>query len=252
MNYDERLDSIYSIIQRRSQISVDTLSKMTGLSQVSIRRYLKRLEEAELIIHTYGAARVTKINSIESSFHQRAASNLEAKQKIANIAARYIMDNQSIFIDGSSTAIEIIKALPSNKKITVYTNSLAALPFLFDKENVRIFVLGGYLAPDNNTFESSHSIELLRDIFIDAVFISCSGFSIHGFTNNGLSGTAAKRIMLENSAKNYLIADCSKWKKHGLFELGTWEKINTIITDQPIPDQDLACIEKCGTEVVWF
>lgn len=252
MNYDERLDSIYSIIQRRGQISVDTLSKMTGLSQVSVRRYLKRLEEAELIIHSYGTVRITEIKSNESLFNQRAASNLEAKQKIANIAARYIMANQSIFIDGSSTAIEIIKALPSNKKITVYTNSLAALPFLFDKEDVQIFVLGGYLAPDNNTFESSYSIELLKDIFIDAVFISCSGFSIHGFSNNGLSGTAAKRIILENSARNYLIADSSKWEKRGLFKLGTWEKIDTIISDRPIPDQDLACIEKFGTKVVWF
>ena len=216
---------------------------------MTIRRDLNELVNAKLVERTYGQVKVKYGDSVESIFAQREVENLCTKQQIAQTAFDCLCDVESIFIDGSSTCNELAKMLPDIKRLTVFTNSVASLHILSQMNWVSTFVIGGFLASDANTLDGDVSINVAKNIFVDAAFISCSGFSVDGFVNDGLSGTHLKKIMLKNSERRYLLVDHSKFNKRGTFLLGGWDKIDMIITDKALPKRDADAIERQGVKI---
>lgn len=170
--------------------------------------------------------------------------------QIAAIAARHMKNVSSIYIDGSSTAYEFIRALPPDRHLTVFTNSAIALQYLTGFPSINVFVMGGLLARDNNTLDSEITANIARNIFVDAAVISCSGFSARGFFNDGITGSQIKKIMLENSQHNYLLADYSKFNSQGLFLINTWDAVDTLICDQAFDDETKKKISDCRVDVV--
>ena len=218
---------------------------------MTIRRDLTTLEYSNLINRTYGKAHIIDETKEEFPFEQRSHVNLALKQKIAKTTCKYLDKISSIYIDGSTTATELIKILPPSRSFTIITNSMEALKVLHEKSNVRTFVIGGFLAKDHNTFDDDTTIEVVKQIYVDATITSCSGFSKSGIFNDGITGTQIKRIMLKNSSKNFILADHTKIEKQGLFLLSSWDLIDYLITDMPIETKCLEQIQAHNVKVSW-
>ncbi|MBU9742239.1 DeoR/GlpR family DNA-binding transcription regulator [Lachnospiraceae bacterium ASD3451] len=251
MKTESRQIAIYNMVKSNREMSVNALAECFGVSPMTIRRDLDNLEHAKLIHRAYGKAFIANEDGSEMAFVLREASNLELKQKIAQTARRYLTGINSLYVDGSSTAHELIKILPTDRSYTIFTNSVATLLLLQQKEWITTFVIGGFLCDDNNTLDDSTSAEIAKRIFVDATFTSCSGFSAEGTFNNGITGSQVKRIMNQNSHKNYVLADHTKQNRYGIFLLDMWDKVDALITDQKPEPEMLKAIESNGVEVLW-
>ena len=155
-----------------------------------------------------------------------------------------------MFLDGSTTCSELAKLISPYSRITVYTNSIASFMILRHLPNIRIFFIGGFLAPDRNTVDGTESLSVARDIFVDAAFISCSGFSREEIVNSGSSGSHLKSIMLKNAHRRYLLADHTKQDIKGLYHLSSWQDIDTLITDKALPPDFSAFLQTAGVQVL--
>lgn len=252
MNTLERREKIYNALKKNQSLNAVSLSEMFNVSQMTIRRDLSALEESNLITRSYGKVKVIgETPHQEFPFLQRSDVNTLCKQQIGKTAINYLDNISSIYVDGSTTATEFIKCLPSNRYFTVFTNSMAALNILNEMPNIRIYAIGGFLGKDGNSFDGDTTVELVKQIFVDATFTSCSGFTGEGFFNDGLTGFQIKKIMYNNSSKNFILADHSKLNSHGLFMLAKWSKVDYLITDSPIEQAILTQIESQNTKVIW-
>ena len=253
MNAENRQIAIYNMIKSNKEMSVNALSQCFGVSTMTIRRDLEHLERSNLIERTYGKARIADESKIELSYSMRQTMNLEYKQKIAMTAAQFITekDIHSIYIDGSSTAMEFLKVLPPNRSITVFTNSISALNLLFPKTWVNTFIIGGFLNRDIFAMDDVTSIDLCKQIYVDATFTSCSDLSIDGMFNNGTNGTQIRRTMMKNSQHNYILAEHTKFNYRCIFLLNTWDKIDTLITDEEPSPAFISGIQKYGVSIVY-
>ncbi len=251
MNIEERRMHIYNLIKNQKEVIVAELADYFAVSTMTIRRDLDSLEDAGLIRREYGKALLVDDTVNETNFHFRSQSNHSAKIQIAALAARHLKNASSIYIDGSSTAYEFIKALPPDRHLTVFTNSAIALQYLSSFQSINVFVMGGLLARDNNTLDSEITVNIAKNIFVDAAVISCSGFSAQGFFNNGITGSQIKKIMLENSQHNYLLADYSKFNTQGVFLINTWDAIDTLICDRPFDEKTRQSIANCDVEIIF-
>ena len=232
MKAANRQSLIYQYIKKHRKVSVRQIAEYFNISQVTVRRYLDNLEKNGLIVHEYGKAIIADNSKAEFPFQSRSRTNTEYKKQIAQKSLPYLMKASSVFFDASSTALELLKLLPQSQNITVYASNSAVFPYLQDYPNVRLFILGGYLSKtDGITLDSEITINVARQIFVDAAFISCGGFSVEGFFDNATTGIAVKRIILQNSAHNYLLADHTKLNSKGIFRVDTWEPIQTLICD---------------------
>jgi DeoR/GlpR family transcriptional regulator of sugar metabolism len=86
---------------------------------------------------------------------------------------------------------------------------------------------------------------------VEATFTSCSDISVDGMFNSGTTGTEIRRVMMKNSQHNYLLADHSKFNSRGIFLLNTWDKVDTLITDEKPDAAFLGALKKYGVNVVW-
>ena len=251
MTSESRRQKLYNLIKARGEIPVSELIERLNVSGMTIRRDLDQLEKERLIRRSYGKAKLTWSDSVELPFEQRAVANLPEKQAIARLASAYVDNIDSIFVDGSTTSNELVKLLSEKKGLTVFTNSLESLLLLRGIASVNAFLIGGFLASDGNSMDGDIAISTARNIFVDAAFISCSGYSLSGLVNNGISGSHLKSIMLENSGKRFLLADHTKYNSRGLFLLGKWDKVDVFLTDTQPQDKLLDALEAERVEVHW-
>lgn len=251
MKAEERRQQIYNILKQKGEISISMLSDQLNVSSMTIRRDLDQLESSNLISRTYGKAHIINKSKQELSFDYRSMENQYLKQKIAQTALNLIKNATSIYVDGSSTAAELLKILPPNYSYTVFTNSFQALKILRENPFIRIFVIGGFLGQDHNTFDDDSSLAFARQIFVDVTITSCSCFSKNGVFNDSLTGTQLKRIMVKNSTHNYLLADHTKANTQGLFLLNTWDSVHTLVTDQQLDSELMNVLHSANVEVYW-
>ena len=120
----------------------------------------------------------------------------------------------------------------------MFTDSFEALLLLRNRlDTVSVFLIGGELSKDSNTLDGYIAVETAQKLFVDLCFISCGGFTTEGFTNPGITGSQVKKIMLKNAKTRYLLADSTKYNRRGLYMLGGWSAIDTLITDDGLEEK---------------
>lgn len=247
-----RQSLIYDYIKKHNEVSINHIARYFNISPVTVRRYLDKLEQNGLIYRKYGKALIADNSKAEFSFDSRSLRNTEYKQTIARLALPSLLKASSVFFDASTTAIELLKLLPRTHALTIYASNTSVLYYLKDHPNVKLFIMGGYLSrADGTTLDSETTVNIARQIFVDASFISCGGFSANGFFDNATTGIEVKRIMLENSAHSYLLADHTKFNTKGIFQVDTWEPIQTLICDTSFDKTTEALLKKKNIDIVY-
>lgn len=251
MANSDRQNRIYSYIKEKQSVRVSELIGKFHVTDMTIRRDLDKLESIGLINRVHGGAKIASTNSSESLFETRIVENMDKKRRIARRALEHITNNLTFYIDGSTTCYEIVKILPNDKNLTIFTDSFEALILLRNRlDKISVFLIGGELSKDSNTLDGYIAVETAQKLFVDACFISCGGFTIDGFTNTGMIGSQVKKLILKNAKKRYLIADSTKYNKRGLYMLGGWDTIDTLITDDELSYEAQMELKKRQIELI--
>ena len=83
-------------LHRSGEAHTSQLSDSFGVSEVTIRSDLAILDAKKQLIRTHGGAIALPADSPAAAFEERMHRNFDAKRRIAQMAARQIIDNQSL------------------------------------------------------------------------------------------------------------------------------------------------------------
>ena len=234
---DARLQKITEILNSNGNAKVSELQAALDVSEMTIRRDLKELENTGVINRVYGGALSLKMsNEQEQTFKDRIVANINLKSAIAAHAVTLLSSGSFIFIDASSTCSELASRLPENLNLTVVTNSIEVLMLLRGKKSIQLISLGGELSWDKNTFDGALAIDNAELLSVDICFFSGAGFSAGGIANSGMIGTMLKRTMINKSKQNYFLADSTKFGRNGIITFCKWDKVDLMITDSGLHD----------------
>lgn len=236
MLQQERLDTIYMILNERKSATVQYLQKRLYVSAATVRRDLEAMEKAGLIRRLWGGAMISSSAEKDIPGFVRNRTNREAKAKIAAEASKLLRENSSVFIDSSTSCYHLVPFLAKHKQITVITSSIQMQQLLAEHTNVNVYLLGGQVF-DNGILTGHMAVDSVRQYNADMMFFSCSGISVAG----GLSSIEAKvaevsREMMKHSAKKILLCDSSKVNKQGMWRLADIEDVDYIIMDKKPDD----------------
>ena len=134
----ERRNAILEKLQNEKRVVVSELSALYDVSEETIRRDLEKLESEGLAVKSYGGAVLNENANVEVPFNVRKNKNVVGKQKIAELIAKMVQEGEHIFLDASSTAVAIAKAIKSRKNITIITNSLQIAIELLEEPNCKV------------------------------------------------------------------------------------------------------------------
>ena len=141
----ERRNLILEKLQAEKRVVVSDLSQLYNVSEETIRRDLDKLEKEGLAIKSYGGAVINEDISIDIPLNVRKNQNVSGKQKMAEIDASLVKDGDHIFLDASTTAVFVAKALKEKQRLTVITNSMEILLELADVSGWNIISTGGVM-----------------------------------------------------------------------------------------------------------
>src|SRR5690349_3965773 len=111
MLVEERRSRLLEVVRSRGFASLVDLRDQLQVSESTIRRDLDYLEETGVARRTHGGVFYTGPSPKLSHFDQRQGMNWEKKRQIAIAASRLIEENETVLLDGGSTAYELAQQL---------------------------------------------------------------------------------------------------------------------------------------------
>lgn len=245
-----RKNKIKDILNEKKSITVTELATIFEVTEETIRRDLKVLEDEGFLTRAYGGAFIQSgsENNVDISIRQVAYT--DSKHAIARACKKLIHNGDSIFLDPSTTAFFIAKEI-SDMKLTVVTNSMLVVNQLSSCQNIRLVTVGGTFSKDHKAFLGSIACNQMENLYVDKAFISARSVSIeNGVTDSAEELSTLRKIVISRSNESYLAADYSKFNKTSFIQVCELEKLTAIITDRVLDAQWQDYLESVHTAYI--
>ncbi len=246
----DRRVKILDILNSSGQVAVNELSKIFDVSEVTIRNDLSQLENKGLLIKTRGGALKIQSVGIDQHLNEKAKINSKDKQAIGKKAAEIINDNETIIIDSGTTTVEIAKNLAGKKNLTVVTNALNIASQLIN-DDIRVIVLGGLMRSNSLSLVGPIAENSIKNFYCDKCFIGVDGIdSASGIFTPIPEEASLNKLMIEYSKEVVVVTDSSKFKRKSFGFIAPISKVNMIITDSKIPEDEFTNLQNMGIKVI--
>jgi DeoR/GlpR family transcriptional regulator of sugar metabolism len=248
---EERLRLILEAAHLNGKVTVAGLGQHLGVSEVTIRRDLRELDQRGLLHRTHGGALLNEPSTPEPPVISRMNQSGKYKKRIGEMAASLIHDGDSIFVGSGSTTAYMVRRLTERQNLTIVTNALNVAAEMAIAEEVTVVVLGGMLRSSELSL-IGHITELaLKEVRIDKVVLGIPAISLEaGLTNDYLPEVMTDRTIIEAAHELILVADHTKFGRVASAYLTPIERVTTLVTDSETPSAILNSIRELGVQVI--
>ncbi len=244
---NDRQKHVLNQLNHAGEVKVQDLKERYDVTEMTIRRDLEKLEQLGLAKRTFGGAILA---SRDKTFYQRSALMSEEKEQIGKYCVSLVQKNDSIFLDGGTTTLQIARFLPEDFPITVVTNAINIVQELAEKK-ISTIVVGGILVEETKSMVGPIAVETITRLAFDKVFLGTSGIHMeHGFSNSNMYEAEIKRMAIERSRESYVVSDHTKFGEKALFSFASFDQIRKIVTDQMPSFEYRSTLQKAGVDIM--
>lgn len=225
---NNRQADIVAYLKEHQRCSVRKLAAHFYVSEMTVRRDLKKLEEQGCIQRYNGGA--VYLGEYESlPIDSRRLLHAIEKRTISEKARKYLGDSMTVFIDSSSTSLYIVPLLVDYQGITIVTNSVQCL-IAASKYHLRCIMAGGMYYEHDMCTVGGMTDEFLRGINVDIGFFSARGLADDGtISDSDEYQTAARKAVMPNCEKRVFLFDSTKQHKKYLYTLCSVDEADDVI-----------------------
>ncbi|MUJ38362.1 DeoR/GlpR family DNA-binding transcription regulator [Aliivibrio fischeri] len=247
-NTKQRRHMILSLLTEQGEVSVEHLSDLFDISEVTIRKDLTELEKNGLLMRKYGGAVLMPSNIIQEDNCEEVSNR---KLSIAMAAVELIKDHNRIIIDSGSTTAALINQLSKRNGLVVMTNSLPVANALQEIENEpTLLMTGGTWDSHSDSFQGKVAESVLRSYDFDQLFIGADGIDLERGTTTFNELVGLSRVMSEVAREVILMVESEKiGRKIPNVEL-PWESIDVLITNNDLSPEQQKKIESHKVKVI--
>lgn len=236
MSTEQRREQILIHLNRNDRCSVGELSQLLGVSEVTVRKDLDVLELQGLLTRYHGGAIASGRSRLELYFAAREQEHVEEKRRIAQAAAALIESGQHIFLDASTTALQIARLIKDRHGLTVVTNGLFTALELNFCSGVMTIVIGGLVRPRSSSLVGKLNQDLAERLRFDIGFFGARGVTARdGMMESDVGEAQLKQQMVSSSELVVGVADSSKLGDRAFNVFALPHEISRIITDTAAP-----------------
>lgn len=229
--------------------AVDAASRLSVAIE-TVRRDLDTLQRRGLLRRVHGGAIALNRLPHESSWAERRVSNVDAKERIAELAAQQLPDEGAVFIDGGTTTEMLTPFLRNRPNLLVITNSIPLGNQVADS-GTPVHLLSGRLRPTTLSALGSRTLEDIASFRAQIVMLGSNGVDPQmGFTTSDPEEAAVKRALIAYSQEKIVLADSTKFGAVYPAAFALASDIDRLITDMEAPQAAIDALVEAGVEVV--
>lgn len=245
----DRIAAILSALEEQGSCSIAGLAERFEVSEETIRRDVRQLE---------GAGRVTKVHGgvtlptqrMEAPYRRRLREQVEAKRAIARVAAGFLRDGATAFIDSGTTSYWVAQELGHLRDLALVTNSLEVAVEALGRADHRVFLAGGGLNVDYRSAFDADAIGYVRRFVPDVAVLSMGGIEAgRGFLDFDADEAAFKRAILDRARRLVVVADHGKFAREGTVHVADFAQVHDLVTDLDPPPAVRDAAREGGTTI---
>lgn len=230
---EDRHKQIIDAVERDGGVVISQIAKDLDVSDMTIRRDLKFLEDRGLVIRVHGGAIPAGVR-----FDQRLGSNQHGKARAARKLENYIPASGIIYLDGSTTILNLLGKLKNAAGLQVVTNNVETFQRLANFNGVEPLLIGGRLDKRTDNLVGPLALKSLQAVAFEAAFFSARGLAPEiGPTEVTLEDAEVKDFVAGRSKAVYLAVDSTKL---GVTAAGNWhpDKDSTVLATDLAHDHE--------------
>jgi DeoR/GlpR family transcriptional regulator of sugar metabolism len=248
---EERLKRIMREVNLHNKVLSVDLSRLLNVSEDTIRRDLKDLVSVGKIVKVHGGGISPSFALTLNHSNNSNVYALEEKQKIAEKTKTLLKKNMTILIEGGTTILEIVKAIPDNLDATFFSLSPQVGVALAKYENLEVICIGGKINKNAYLYTGASVINQLADMKVDLCIIGANGFSIEeGLTDSDWEVVQVLKAMIRSSHKVAVVCISEKLNTGQRLKICDLSSINYLITELPPDNSQLSKYRNANITVI--
>jgi DeoR/GlpR family transcriptional regulator of sugar metabolism len=249
----ERRIKVLERLAADQAVEVSSLAREFQVSEMTIRRDLRRLDRDGFVRRTYGGA-TTRVVRAAGAFEVTQSARMlhhgQEKRRIALRAADLTVGARVIFVGVGSTVEQFARLAAPRDGLLVITPSLVVASLLGTRR-VQVIMAGGMVRQDELNCVGPAAVECVQRYNTDIAVIGAAGISARrGVTDLDDSEAGVIRAALEKTERIVVLADGSKFGDVALSTVVPLKRVSTIVTDASADPVEVDRIEREGVEVI--
>lgn len=250
MMLNPRQRSLLDAVRQRLSVSVEELAQQLDVTPQTVRRDVKLMEEAQLLVRYHGGVGLpSSVHNIEYS--QRQVMNIEAKRRIGAAVAARVPPGCSLLINIGTTTEEVARALGHHQGLHVVTNNLNVATILSDNPQCEVIITGGLVRGRDRGVVGEATIDFIRQFKVDISIIGVSSIEADGTLRDFDSREVrVAQAIIEQAREVWLVADSDKFGRQALVRMAHLSQIDVLFTDAPPPEALAKVLKDANVKVV--
>ena len=213
---EPRQQAIFELLNDGGSAVVSALAKRFDVSEMTIRRDLKTLEEQGLAVRVHGGALAAE----KSRFSIRLSANARAKAKAVLKFQDSLPHQGCIYFDGSTTVLNLARRLKGRSRLQVATNNVETFTAIASLNGPAPILIGGTLDLRTDNLIGPLAIRSIEALAFEAAYFSAWGLGSElGLNEATVEDALVKGRVAKRTRSVYVALDHSKL---GVVAGGTW------------------------------
>ena len=243
-----RKDLLLDRLRRDGRIVAKEIAAELGLSEDSIRRDLRELDAAGLAVRVYGGALPASLATAD--YATRTTVALDSKRRVAAAALALVEPGATVILDGGTTTLALVAALPKTFPCTIITHSPTIADALLDHD-ADVFLIGGRLFKHSAVACGAAAVEAAERISADLFLLGVTGVHpVAGLTTGDADEAATKRALASRAAETYVLASDEKIGAASRYRVLPFDAVAGIVADRGPADPTLRELGAAGVPLV--
>ena len=250
----ERQNEIEKLVKGKEYIALMDIPRILNCSESTIRRDIDEMEKKGILKRSQGVVIWNKKNPTSNQqpeiiYHYRQSQNADAKRVLGEFAARFVEENDTLFLDTGTTILEMAKHIP-DMTLTVVTNDLVIAMELEERSKIQVIILGGSIRRGTHTVIGSMASDILSNFRFQKAFFSPAGIDTEGeFMFYNLQAMEVRQKACAAADKCVMVADQSKFGKKGFVKGFGFDRCDLLITDEFPVRNDINWEDYCSSRI---
>ena len=247
---EERRIQLIEWSKAEGRIDANDAASRLNVAIETVRRDLDLLQKSGIVRRVHGGAIAVDRSPHETNLRERRLTNIDAKRRIASVAASQIPKEGAIFVDGGTTTEMLAEHLVDRPNLLVITNSIP-LGNLVAESSTPVHLLSGRLRSTTLSALGSRTLADIETFKTQIVFLGANGISVKaGITTSDPEEAAVKQAMMRNAQESVVLVDSTKVDAIFPSVFTDGKDLDRIITDIDASQELVDGYIKKGVEVV--
>jgi DeoR family transcriptional regulator of aga operon len=250
MHRTDRLAAILDQLAQHGSVDVKRTALGLGVSQATLRRDLRALDEQGLLARTHGGA-VAGDLGFELPLRYRESQRRPQKRRIGKAAAEFVTDGAVVGMTGGTTVTEVARALVHATDVTVVTNALNIATELVLRPSIRVVVAGGSARHASYALVGPAAESAIDGLHLDMSFVGVDGLTVaEGASAHDEMEAHTDRSFLLRARRTVVVADSSKLGRVAFARVCRTDEIHDVVTDSEADPAIVSALRGAGVRVL--